>query len=1005
MISNSIDIDFYSRQIGTFGLDTTKNIMKMKVLIYGIRGLGMEIAKNIILMGPKCVSLYDKNLITLYDLGSGFYFSEEQINKENRDEGCVNKLSMLNPYVDVNVLKKDFILSIELYDIIVITELINKDLLNKINEICRKKKKGLIYGAALGLISFIFVDFGEEFIVKNLNGEEPKKFYIKNISKEEKCLINIDSSSIQTSSLKKGNFVIIKGIEGMTELNNKIKEIKEQKSLTEFYIEDDSTNYNEYIKGGILEEYKKEIKINFLKFEDCLINPKHEEKLIDDEKDQIRHSIIYGIMVYFNKYNSLPELNDEEKAKIIVEISKDYFASQKKRNEWFQESNEIFDEKIALNLAKWSRAEISPICNFIGGIMAQEIVKYTGKYTPISQWVWFDFYNSIKNLDINASKIKEEYKLNNSRYDEQIAIYGNNVQNKLHNTNIFLIGAGALGCEYLKIFSMMGISTAKNAKVIVTDNDNIETSNLNRQFLFRKEHRGFEKSKCACKNIKKMNKDFNCEAHINLVSEDTEQIYNEQFWNNQNFIFNAVDNNKARKYIDSQCILFNKCLIDSGTEGLKAHNQLIIPNITEHGEYNNSTNKIPMCTLRQFPSTIEHCIEWGKDKFEEYFKENIKIINNFIEQRLEYLNKYKKEENIIKIEKYHKIKTLLSFMVNKDIYEIIENAIIIIKENYIDNIQKLIELYPENHIEKGSLFWKGCKRFPSKLIFNKNDSLILEFIFSYTKIYCNIFNILYTNEEIEKKINDSMNNLEQIIKKNNNKNINIKTIYNEIIYYSEIIGNKIKPIQPEQFEKDKDEHLNFIYACSNLRAKNFKIEQCDKFKAKFISGNIIPAISTTTAAITGFSSMQIFTLLNNSKDRNLLNEININLATNSFIIHKSSKVEKHTKIKGKKRFIVAIPDNFTNWDHIRVVGPIKINTFINNIKNEYNVIVKGIYLYNSKMALISNEDTLKETFEVAYSKLTKKDINLNNRRIIPFEIDGKDESGNIVIMPIFIYHF
>lgn len=57
------------------------------------------------------------------------------------------------------------------------------------------------------------------------------------------------------------------------------------------------------------------------------------------------------------------------------------------------------------------------------------------------------------------------------------------------------------------------------------------------------------------------------------------------------------------------------------------------------------------------------------------------------------------------------------------------------------------------------------------------------------------------------------------------------------------------------------------------------------------------------------------------------------------------------------------------------------------------------------MALISNEDTLKETFEVAYSKLTKKDINLNNRRIIPFEIDGKDESGNIVIMPIFIYHF
>lgn len=99
--------------------------------------------------------------------------------------------------------------------------------------------------------------------MKNTNGEEPKKFYIKNISKEKKCLISIDPSSIQTTSLKNGDFVKIRDIEGMTELNNKIKKITE-KSLTEFYIEDDSTNYNDYIKGGILEEYKKEIVKNFL---------------------------------------------------------------------------------------------------------------------------------------------------------------------------------------------------------------------------------------------------------------------------------------------------------------------------------------------------------------------------------------------------------------------------------------------------------------------------------------------------------------------------------------------------------------------------------------------------------------------------------------------------------------------------------------------------------------------------------------------------------------------
>jgi len=33
-----------------------------------------------------------------------------------------------------------------------------------------------------------------------------------------------------------------------------------------------------------------------------------------------------------------------------------------------------------------------------------------------------------------------------------------------------------------------------------------------------------------------------------------------------------------------------------------------------------------------------------------------------------------------------------------------------------------------------------------------------------------------------------------------------------------------------------------------------------------------------------------------------------------------------------------------------------------------------------------------------------KDIKLI-RKIITFEIDGKDESGNFIIMPIFVYNF
>jgi ubiquitin-activating enzyme E1 len=48
-------------------------LMKMKVLIVGLRGLGVECAKNIILAGPNSVHLYDPTIVSIKDMGSNFY--------------------------------------------------------------------------------------------------------------------------------------------------------------------------------------------------------------------------------------------------------------------------------------------------------------------------------------------------------------------------------------------------------------------------------------------------------------------------------------------------------------------------------------------------------------------------------------------------------------------------------------------------------------------------------------------------------------------------------------------------------------------------------------------------------------------------------------------------------------------------------------------------------------------------------------------------------------------
>ena len=47
-------------------------------------------------------------------------------------------------------------------------------------------------------------------------------------------------------------------------------------------------------------------------------------------------------------------------------------------------------------------------------------------------------------------------------------------QLKIANAKTFMIGCGALGCEYLKNFAMLGLGTGPNGKITTTDNDRIE---------------------------------------------------------------------------------------------------------------------------------------------------------------------------------------------------------------------------------------------------------------------------------------------------------------------------------------------------------------------------------------------------------------------------------------------------------------------------------------------------------------------------------------------------
>lgn len=76
-------------------------------------------------------------------------------------------------------------------------------------------------------------------------------------------------------------------------------------------------------------------------------------------------------------------------------------------------------------------------------------------------------------------------------------------------------------------------------------------------------------------------------------------------------------------------------------------------------------------------------------------------------------------------------------------------------------------------------------------------------------------------------------------------------------------SDSIGLLKVEEFEKDDDKnfHVDFIYACANVRAKNYSLSPMDWLTVKLKAGKIIPALATTTAAIAGLQTIELLKLL------------------------------------------------------------------------------------------------------------------------------------------------
>lgn len=953
----NIDETKYSRQIYVIGKDGMRKLTQTDVIICGLTGEGLELAKCIILAGIRKVSIYHHNDILNYnDLSSNYYATSEMIGNKYI-ENVITELSSLNNNVNVVMVN-------ELTDLVLMTHNIavfcgyGKQELIQYNNLCRELNIKFIMVQSYGLSGDIFCDFGENYIINDCDGlpiitgiiskiqestlytEEKHGLYTGDIIKFEQNTI-IGENKFMVRTLSVTEFKICEYV-SIGQPKTALELQREAYCAKQIDIKNFIPHNLKYTRIKI-PQYK-----TFKPISEQFNDPKYViVDTIEHNIHKVQNAFMNALLLWKDNHTTYDVYNKDD----YNTIKESFECIYKQINGDDQITDDILNK---FNLLFYSsHGNICGMNAVVGSIGGHEVIKAATQITvPIDGFL---HYTAIDILPDNYLELRmqnpNEYRPQNSRYDGQYVIFGKSFIDRIQEKKLFIVGAGAIGCELIKNLAMMGVGN-----ITITDMDHIEKSNLSRQFLFRPTDIGQPKSIVAANKGNNMNPDINIISHTNRLDQNTSNIYNSKFFEQIDCVLNALDNIPARKFVDNLCVQYGKPLIDSGTLGTQGSIQVIVPNLTE--SYGSSdelpTEDIPMCTLKRFPFKFEHLVQFSRELFEGYFNNiplnflkvsnDISVLNEMVPS--EVVSVYKDVSLIVNNSRNFKNCISLAY---KEWHKI-----------YRDTILKLIRKYPIEHINDDRLkFWSGNKIFPLSLSFDTDNKTHMEFIYSFANIWADVLNITkrYPITKID-KYKQFINKLplpdEDVTIDIDGNNINNYDIKNCIQAITNMVNNNKDRLNINviEFEKDDDNnnHIEFITSASNLRGSNYRIKSQDKLSVKGIVGKIVPAISTTTSIVSGLVALEFYKLCygQEMKEYNTIQRYRFggfNLAIPMFCFSESNAA--NIKMIGEDRYSI--------WTKKLIDHKQLFEDFIDDFNECYLNLSENDNIYDLQVEFVSND--------------------------------------------------
>ncbi|XP_026723173.1 ubiquitin-like modifier-activating enzyme 1, partial [Athene cunicularia] len=263
-------------------------------------------------------------------------------------------------------------------------------------------------------------------VVTDTNGEQPLSAMVSMVTKG--CPGEVTCLDEARHGFETGDFVTFTEVEGMEELNGcGPVEIRVLGPYT-FSI-GDTSGFGDYVRGGIVTQVKMPKHIRFKRLREALVEP---ELMITDfgkaERPPIMHWGWQALHRFIRQHGRPPRPRHQGDADEVVALTREVAPGAE------------LDPDLLRELAFQATGDLAPVNAFIGGLAAQEVMKaVSGKFTPITQWLYFDALECLPEENKETVLSEEQCRPRNSRYDGQIAVFGAELQAKLGAQKYFVV--------------------------------------------------------------------------------------------------------------------------------------------------------------------------------------------------------------------------------------------------------------------------------------------------------------------------------------------------------------------------------------------------------------------------------------------------------------------------------------------------------------------------------------------------------------------------------------